>query len=416
MTSRTNQIAKKAAQNNRVSELENALERANRELNDLKSGTHESSGKTRVSAALTAAIKAAIKTREIWGKYKFYPSPGAHEVNLARQILAILQGQEVVADLSDKQEKRWIRDCMPTISMLFNAHRNYVVANLKRAAKMYEDEHGHMPSLNDMERCVLRKVDLENAKDCALYSWYWDTWLAYATGNLSDWAEDKRHYATICTAAPQDGPKKLYMTASNEAFAAVCFQNFREAWIALAKVKAANKGLTVKHQLNKLPTGADPRVGYLVVGKYIIVFGTQFKGKWTRSDSGSKSTGGWTREGVEAYLTLFPKVKEVRKLPSTWEFEEKFLGKLRQEYGITERSFAESQANRKRKRRQEPEEEAASAYDEAFLLGEDEDDDEEGDPQDPDPNEEDDGQNAGKDDQLAEVADHSDEEDDDEDD
>ena len=82
----------------------------------------------------------------------------------------------------------------------------------------------------------------ENALDKKKLLWYQDRWLPIAIG-LEYWDDKNRHYdLPTDTLKMRDGVDRLLCTATSEAFGLMVYDNCRDKWEAIMKLKAENKG------------------------------------------------------------------------------------------------------------------------------------------------------------------------------
>ena len=82
----------------------------------------------------------------------------------------------------------------------------------------------------------------ENKKDKKILLWYMDRWLPIAIG-LEYWDDKYRHYCLPTDKLKmRDGVDRLYCTTSSEAFGLMVYDNCRDKWEAIMKLKAGNKG------------------------------------------------------------------------------------------------------------------------------------------------------------------------------
>ena len=84
--------------------------------------------------------------------------------------------------------------------------------------------------------------DPDNARDKKILLWYEDRWLPIAIG-LEYWDDKNRHYdLPTDTLKLRDGTEKVRVTPSSEAFGLMVYDNCRDKWEAIMKLKAGNKG------------------------------------------------------------------------------------------------------------------------------------------------------------------------------
>ena len=82
----------------------------------------------------------------------------------------------------------------------------------------------------------------ENAKDKKILLWYQDRWLPIAIG-LEYWDDKNRHYDLPTDKVKlRDGKDWVLCTATSEAFGLMVYDNCRDKWEEIFKLKHVNKG------------------------------------------------------------------------------------------------------------------------------------------------------------------------------
>ena len=82
----------------------------------------------------------------------------------------------------------------------------------------------------------------ENARDKKILLWYQDCWLPVAIG-LEYWDEKNRHYnLPTDTIKMRNNQEKIICTIASEAFGLMVYDNCRDKWEAIMKLKEENKG------------------------------------------------------------------------------------------------------------------------------------------------------------------------------
>ena len=82
----------------------------------------------------------------------------------------------------------------------------------------------------------------ENAKDKRILLWYQDRYLPIAVG-LEYWDDKNRHYdLPTDTVKMRDGVDRTLVTVSSKSFGLMVYDNCRDKWEAIMKLKAGNKG------------------------------------------------------------------------------------------------------------------------------------------------------------------------------
>lgn len=368
----------------------------NAKLIDLTTESLGKMGKKKPSGALTNAMQRAVRKvirHNLWREYKFLPNE-QREVEFTKMVLRGLD----LPKMNKAKKKAWVQKHLSGVCSVLNTHRGYVVSILKGSAfKWYTNHKKTLPTTKEILACATRDVDLNKPKDRELFDFYWNEYLSHVAGNDHDWKPDKRHYAIISEAAPLGKPDQHYMTASNEAFAALVYENYRDAWLKQFKLKEQNGNaqLILAKNIrgganNNAPTANNgnnngtKEKGWEMFENKIYCYAQEYKGLWTQTDVGSKRAGGWKFEGVQRYIALETMIEAVRVKPECLEVEREFLGLLRQDLGITEDTFEQTQARKKRKRTDDDEEVEVELPDTwanktGYETSDDEDDEEEAD-------------------------------------
>jgi hypothetical protein len=214
--------------------------------------------------------------------------------------------------------------------------RNYVSQELKKEIFRQSANKGHIPTLEELVKCLERKIVTEDDKK--VFEFYWDKLLPREAGALQVWNVENRYYNTICGAVRKDtNNRKLPMiTPDDEAFLVLSLHNALDRWIAEAaemeSQSPASANSKVSNKKGKVPNGV-----------------------FTKSDSGQNEWGGWTDEGLEKFTHYRDLNTKARKDPNTRALEEETLQSLRIKKKIvcvdsTEQSKADKSRKRRKKR------------------------------------------------------------------
>ena len=292
-------------------------------------------------------INEAIKHSQ-WRHWKFVPRGEEDEKTVAKAIYKAVAAEYSIYRFKNKAERDdFIDDHLTDFATELNNVRAYVTSRIKESMKAWFDAHEYnMPDFKKIMACATRKLDLDQKEDLEIFEWYWEDLLVKATGNKADWDYNKRWYTTICENAPSDAPDKPYVTPQTEAFAVLCVENHYKTWGSQFKLKVENKASKL---LAPKKTHADA-TGPVKEGNNIYMCGPDFATKWTETTGGSSKYGGYSEEGTDVYAEYSKKIKNIRKNPSTKEFERKFLTILRQKLEISARSHDEHKAKKRRKK------------------------------------------------------------------
>lgn len=84
--------------------------------------------------------------------------------------------------------------------------------------------------------------DPKNAKDKRILLWYQDRWMPIVVG-LEYWDNKYRHYELPTDKVKlRDGNEWVHVTISSEAFGLAMYENCRDKWEEIMKLKAENRG------------------------------------------------------------------------------------------------------------------------------------------------------------------------------
>ena len=119
-------------------------------------------------------IKSSLKYN-VWRFAKFIPDMERLE-ELAKWMYKKM-------DLKNKNapghEMQWVETYKGIILHEHGEHRSYVQNQMKKAAFQWMDAHGGvLPNVGTVYACVLRKIDMENAQQLEVFTWYYDSLLS----------------------------------------------------------------------------------------------------------------------------------------------------------------------------------------------------------------------------------------------
>lgn len=295
-------------------------------------------------SAVKRQIKHAIKAGGLWGEVKFI-SDEEDEYDFAAMIYDF-QGKKTSKEVRDY----WIKRYSGVVCSLLNGHRSYVMTNLKNVLHaLWESNDKSLPPIEDMKACATRNIDINDEASMNFFKWYWEKWVPQLSGHSANWAPEKRHYLLMSEAAPEDDPTDLYVTPENEAFGVLVYINNHESWPEHFLLKEdddlKDKEICIA---KKRPANVDAKTPYVVKNTKILCYDAKFKGKWTKSDSGSKRIGGWHWDGVEEYDNMVTEFKKARENDNVKELETKTLALIREDNGLEEGATV---ADKKKKRK-----------------------------------------------------------------
>ena len=179
----------------------------------------------------------------------------------------------------------------------------------KKAKELDEEEQNHLRLARDMlvkyteanvkARDAHEVVRMEAWKQHCLdkyernmkiFMWYWMSLLPCICRN-HQWGQSKRLYGHISTHAPLDDRKDKYVTATDESFVAIVYENCGQRFPFLAKL------LEEDVKFNEATHGKDP----------------QYQAKWSSSTKGQSKFGGWDDAAILRFDQIATLVSLARK-------------------------------------------------------------------------------------------------------
>ena len=267
-------------------------------------------------------INKCIK-EHLWRVTKFIKGKGVRTKN-GNKVYDLLGLKEM-----GYPRKEWVPVYESNVNRLLNAHRTYVVAEIKKRLEAYWLANDKtLPSIDRFKACLMRTLAPDNEDDMALFTFWVDKILVSACGNKWDWCKSVRYAQKISEAGYQlDDEGKIdkdnmNMNGSTEAFAFLVIENYYAQMPAQWQWKLDNPGDNLPPQCKE-----ETRVerGYQ---KFPAT-------KWTESHQGQQTFGGWDA----AAQALFKEYKEaneaVRLKDISKKLEMDVLAKLKVANGIT---------------------------------------------------------------------------------
>ena len=304
-------------------------------------------------------IYSTIK-EDLFRNAKFANGPDQRRAVTAK-CLEKMDLEDFRGDTPDKValRNRWIKANEGTVIKKLNKVRNYAGTQSRNAANSWMKENGgHLPTLEALEKCLKRDLDMDNDDDYELFKWCCDELIPSACGTQSLWNPEKRHCLTMSTAAPPNKPGSKHITSSTEAMAVCYVENFRSKWTEVWKLRNVPElsGCTKFQALHKTVHASDGKTlafDYQIDAnnrKRCNLNGPKWLGKHTEVDMGPGKDSGWNKAGRQDFVKWMNMNKEARRAPKCLEVEQAYLTKLKDELGIIGVTAAEERARKRRKK------------------------------------------------------------------
>ena len=256
----------------------------------------------------------------------------------------------------------WIATYGQAVKTAILQQNSYVQSRIKEAADDLYGDTQQLPPYEAILRCAKREVDLENADDLKVFTWYCETLAAKFAGN--DWGPKQKYYSKMSKQllrGQYHGKKKLW-SVSNEAMIAVIYESCVEKWLA------CKEWFENHPNEKKLPRRDkdNPDLAFL-------------QGKYTDQNGGQQMYGGWTDAGVARYNAICEEILAARRVENDTpgagrektnylQVEADFLVILREKRGYVSLS-----AEEERKRKRQPDAQPQQARTKAVRVEESDD-------------------------------------------
>ena len=334
--------------------------------------------------SMEQAIHNGIK-EYIWPQVKFSPGPKSNR-KMAEQLIEKVRWGGITDNPQVKA--KWVQFYDDFCGSSLNGRRSYVQTQLRKPAFTWMAEHGgKMPSKALLKKVLLRDIDPQDAVEWEFFLFWWDNVLPQSSGGRA-WNEEKRYYLLLSTAAPPNEPNEHYITASTEAFAALCFLGNKKKWETIYQMsqlpehhgnsfetRLKHEGKIVKNDFvstliarcfplnnTSLPltiisfpsnfifvSSCQWKHGQNPSGKpCTICFGPSFQSKYTQPDAGQSKYGAWTQQALTDHMALRQLAWKGRTKETTKALEERALKELKEKY---EKSASSAHEERKARRR-----------------------------------------------------------------
>ena len=271
-----------------------------------------------------------------------------------------------------KARDEWIEAFQDCVMYEFNETRVYVNGQVKdhwfEAARRDEELDGDgWPTLEELEACFNRTIDINTPRGFKVMEFYWDVLLPKAPGNTHGWSEERRHYTTIMESkvTTKDGSKQWTVTPSVEAFMMLCIKNNYKRWKLQYKVQfgaeykqfnGMDQCVLTAKKYDHLTEDVVEEENYTtkngVEKTRVVLKGPSFRTLYT-SDKGQKAFHGWSDEGrkqLKADTKIAHDLRKGEAGKATLAFEKKFLELLRAKLKLTKSNKQDQQAANKRAR------------------------------------------------------------------
>ena len=151
-----------------------AITKQNKQLrqksNALEVGVASGSLKVALNKQMVSKITFAVE-RNLWHILKFTNSNEvkAKAYNYVYNVV-FAKDKKKLEDMSFR--KNWIATYKGTVIKAMNAHRNYLQGRAKNSIKPYHKKTKKVPTNDDIKKCIMRDIDVENDDDYDLFEWY----------------------------------------------------------------------------------------------------------------------------------------------------------------------------------------------------------------------------------------------------
>ena len=279
----------------------------------------------------------ASVAQHVWTRFVFMPPSGLLQKTMM-EITYDNMDPKIPEDEISKED--WVISRTNVVANVLNNMRGYVTSGLKKAIrKCVIDCDGKWPDLNKIRACALREIPLvapdnateeelaQVAQNMDVFVLYWDQILPHALPQKTEfWGTNVRYHNTITHPDPKRYVESP-ITTQVEGFGILCLENCWDYWKNWQELrdKFPLKRL-LRCPKDDVPEEGTPEYdkGYLVPKGTNIVyfFGPKYDTKYTKSNAGSKITGGWSQKGLNRFGELCQQIRTARMSPQNIEIEE----------------------------------------------------------------------------------------------
>ena len=139
----------------------------------LQTGIASGNLKVALNKQMVEKITFAVE-RNLWHILKFTDSR-AVKIKAYNYVYNVVFAKDKKKLGDSSYRKNWIATYKGTIIKAMNTHRNYLQGRAKNSIKPYYKETKKVPSNDDIKKCVMRNINVDNKEDFALFEWYWFT-------------------------------------------------------------------------------------------------------------------------------------------------------------------------------------------------------------------------------------------------
>jgi len=122
---------------------------------------------------------------------------------IAAKIFMKLHDKPVRKDMGIEGKAQWIKTYTETVKSEMSGTRGYRCQELRKVCLDYAKEHGTLPSLAMMLKCMTGDIDLKDGEELDAYTWYWTKCMP-VTVMASNWTAPIRNFTLMHQAKSRD--------------------------------------------------------------------------------------------------------------------------------------------------------------------------------------------------------------------
>ena len=222
-------------------------------------------------------------------------------VTLTNKLINLVYSDPELAEINDDFRSTFCNSYHKAVSSIVSQARGYVQQQMKNAAFDWISKYTTLPSLELIEKCALRKIDMEDAEELKVFEWYWESMLGRHGGFASSWNDDNKYYncpSTLTYYHTRAGTLKLF-TPATEALFVVIYDNCMGKWPFMYIWKQENPKTRMPATENK--------------NKHEDMHKT----KYSKCDSGQQKYAGFSTAGLQKFKATVKAIKDARKETKT---------------------------------------------------------------------------------------------------